>query len=278
MPCDPKDSWEHWRPGTKSALLILCILGALVIIAFLFFQPVVPFLEHVAASLAASLGACFAGAKRKATCGYLETYDESKAKHAPKEGESDPAVPEDLAAGDGVASTRRESLMGSTGETAQIPAATSDEVQPHAPARASFESDPGQRKHHPSRPDHGVVSKAQQDAMAFQLEASAAAAVGTSVAMQSIGEDHADDAAGHALDFMDNLEEIFESIQSAIKQAQKFGKILLNFYQVCWSIQCFRRACACSRISRLHRSCPPSSRVWTFPGLVRRHAHQWILR
>ena len=233
LPCDPKDSWEHWRPGTKSVLLVFCIFGALVVIAFLFFQPVVPFLEHVAASLAAGLRSCFAGAKRKATCGYLETYDDSKSKQAAKEGENDPAVPEDLAAGDGVEGTRRESLLGSSGETAKIPAATGDEVQPHAPERASFESDPGQRKHHSSHPDHsGVVSKAQQDAMAFQLETSAAAAVGTAVAMQSVGADHADDAAGHTLDFMDNLEEIFESIQSAIKQAQKFGKLIINFYQV----------------------------------------------
>jgi uncharacterized protein (DUF779 family) len=73
---------------------------------------------------------------------------------------------------------------------------------------------------------------------------------------------------GHTLDVMDNMEEFMASVQSAINtlqklaaSAQKYAKIVLNFYQARGCCNC--AACACAETDALRprcrsRSCQPS--------------------
>jgi hypothetical protein len=60
----------------------------------------------------------------------------------------------------------------------------------HAKQRPSFEDDPARLAHHHHDQQNrgsGVVSQAKHDAVAFQLETSAAAAVGTAMHMRASG-------------------------------------------------------------------------------------------
>ena len=237
LPCDPADSWERWHPGTKAVLLVFCILGALVVIAYLFFQPLVPGLERSAAAMADGLRGSFAKAKSKATCGCLEPAKETDEKEkAEGKAESEDDGPIEVAP--------------AWDSSAAAPSAAHDEPGPVSEGlvtpRTSLDQE-SRRLHTPDRRRTELVGHAQLEATKFKLEADAALAVGTAGQMADAvtsagGEDHAEDAVGHTLDVMDNLEEIMESLRSALAQAQKFGKIILNVraraVDVCTAFDC----------------------------------------
>jgi hypothetical protein len=54
-PCDPADAWDNWSPGSKAGLLIGCMIFALIVLSFLFFQPLVPSLERSAVAISGAL-------------------------------------------------------------------------------------------------------------------------------------------------------------------------------------------------------------------------------
>ena len=59
LPCDPKDAFDNWSAGSKAVLLVLCIAASLVLVAFAFFQPIVPVLERASGAFTASLTAAW---------------------------------------------------------------------------------------------------------------------------------------------------------------------------------------------------------------------------
>jgi hypothetical protein len=60
LPCDPKDAFDNWSVGSRTALLVLCIAAGFLAVAFLLFQPIVPSLERANAAFWASLSAAWA--------------------------------------------------------------------------------------------------------------------------------------------------------------------------------------------------------------------------
>ena len=76
LPCDSADAWENWSRGSQTGLLVGCIVFALFVLAFAFFQPLIPALERAADAFVAGIKTL---ASRMPACACCRTS--SKLKH-----------------------------------------------------------------------------------------------------------------------------------------------------------------------------------------------------
>ena len=256
--CDPKDAFDNWEPGTKTGMLVGCIVFALIFIAFAFFQPLVPALEVAADAVMARVTAMPGKLKACITCACCaccrpKATPPPPPKPVAEESDDVPLAP--LAQGDGEgkpharssansdfdadthavgAKPRRSEALVAVAQAEPQAARTSTgragrTSSSHA-ARTSAGGHHASHPHHRHFEERQVYGVVHADAtMAAQVQTNAAFAMGSMAAFT--GDDGGDDEGGGGgmnisgvegqLDFMDMLEELIEKLQ-------KMSKIIVN--------------------------------------------------
>jgi len=179
LPCDPKDSFDHWSVGSKLALLLLCIFAGLVLVAFALFQPVVPALERASAAFSASLSAAEGRIVGCCCCCFRRSKPEE-----PEQGKVKDTGPVDT---EGI-------------DPQSTPHGRDDDEAPraHAPRRKT------------------ALEEARQGAAEHQVNASLASGVGMASEMMDEGEVE-EGATDAVLSGIEGLEDSLEQVQRVSK-------------------------------------------------------------
>ena len=200
LPCDPGSAYEDWTASQQAALIVPCILVGLLAIAFAFFQPLSPWLEGTATRLTDRTAAAAGGAKAKLVGCVTDCFTHDS--HS-LEMSDEKAEPHDLH----VTSHGRE-------------AAPAEEVHSHA-LEPEAESPP---------PDYSLSMVRSTARLAKTTQRLSAAVKGESDSgggseSGSEEEESFYGETGAAL-------ELFYGAQRLLDKVQKYGKILINFYQI----------------------------------------------
>jgi hypothetical protein len=195
LPCDPNDAFDNWSSGSKAALLVLCVIAGLILVAFALFQPLVPALERASVALMASLSAAW---RRVFECCCCCFSQRSKA-----EGASEPGKVTDVQLVEKDVPNRFDALKG------EAPSVDRGAVA-HAHA-------PRQRNE---------LQKARQEAVAHGMNSAIASGVGNVMAVgMELDEDEMEEGAAEV------MLEGFDGLEELVEQLQRVAKILVNFYQ-----------------------------------------------
>jgi len=215
LPCDPNDAFDTWSAGSKAALLVLCVITGLVIVAFALLQPLVPALERASVAFMASLSAAW---RRIFDCCCCCFTQRSKA-----EGPSESGKVADVQLIEKDIPARFDALKGTS------------------PGKAS--SVDGAAVAHAHAPQQRIeLQEARQEAASHGINSAIASGVGNAMAVgMELDEDEMGEGAAEVmLQGFDGLEELVE-------QLQRVAKILVNFYQVSFCDGRRRRAGALRR-------------------------------
>jgi hypothetical protein len=117
LPCDPAQAWSAWSPGAKAGLLIGSAFAGIIIVAFVFLQPIAPPLERAAAWASAIGGKVV----KRATCGMAGESKKSVDKDAGEQkGGSEQKTATDNSADDAQANARLNLEVNAAFDTALV--------------------------------------------------------------------------------------------------------------------------------------------------------------
>jgi len=208
LPCDAGSAYADWSIGEKAALIAPLVSFGMVVIVFAFFQPLSPRLESTATNLTDSALATARGVKDRivscVTCCFKSRSAE-KAKNAPPPNTS--------------ADAEKTAVEGASTTAVEAPVGNADARKAAASAALT-----------------GVGASAAQAA----LGVGAAMRVGSFFSGDEAADgDGDDDDVGSGSGSEDSFYgetgaalELYYMMQRLVEKAQKYGKIMINFYQI----------------------------------------------
>ena len=264
LPCNPGSAYALWSPGEKAGLILPIIVFSLLAIMFAFFQPLSPRLERTASRISDTTVAASEKAKAKVvgavtSCFIRHRNDESaqpsagekieereaRAASAGKEAPAaeleknvemqgaGPASLERRTARLPRASTFNSHWLGTDGEDDEAEGFAVGSVE-EAPAEGAEES-PGAEIRRPLASSSKGGREFAESAslprstrrLARKSVTAAAELVGENMS-ESDSDDDEDDVFGETGATLD----MYYAAQRLLDKAQKYGKILINFYQI----------------------------------------------
>jgi hypothetical protein len=244
LPCDPADAWENWSRGSQTGLLIGFIVLGLIVLAFAFFQPLLPALEHTADAAVAAMKALAGNVNAWSSCrgneqqpGRRDVHKQQSAsakdevvgkttpatEHAAHEHDAETAAEAAAApvfavdappAGGGAENSSTEKQEQ---QSSGVPHTTSTHLVGHRHKSA--------RLRHQAALEHaGAVHAVVAMGEAATLNAVLNRAISSVVGID--GRDINEEGVGGQLDFLDRMDDLLQRLQ-------RNSKIIVNFYQAC---------------------------------------------
>ena len=263
LPCNPGSAYALWSPGEKAGLILPIIVFSLLAIMFAFFQPLSPRLERTASRISDTTVAASEKAKAKVVGAVTSCFirhrnaesaqpsagekieeREARAASAGKEApaaeleknvemQGAPASLERRTARLPRASTFNSHRLGNDGED--------DEAEGHA---AGFVEEAPAEEGAEESPDAGTrrpLASSSKGGREFAESASLArstlrlARKSVAAAAELVGEDMSEsdsDDEDYVFGETGAMLDMYYTAQRLLDKAQKYGKILINFYQI----------------------------------------------
>ena len=262
-PCNPKDAWTNWSRGAQAGLLIACLLFALVLLAFAFFQPIVPSLERAVGAALAGGRACFVRGKDVVTCGYLKSEPEGAAEQPDGKGMQQPRAEAEKEEEKGEQKVPRYSSIMREFASAEVSSAAAPAAVDHGAAEAAA----GAAARHEQQPDaaaprvgaHEGGERGLAAQRTYNNRALANATAGATGAVGAMALVDVDFDSGQIGDvelheehgFVEYTHDLMDALEDGIDRLRKYAKILVKCVRArAQTLRAgrtlTRHACACS--------------------------------